>query len=106
MAGAIVQVVGGQTLCSMSCGFEYEGEINLAVVDRDRVAASRLAIWQRLLCSDTRLTGKIDNDVKIWEAHAAKNADFDNDIAPSPVRFVYPFVPESQRVRIVGRDVT
>lgn len=53
--------------------FEFEGEINPAVVDPAQVKQARLDIWREHLADDPRLTGDIDADVAVWREHARDN---------------------------------
>jgi len=86
-------------------GFEYEGEINLAVVDRDLVAATRLDIWREHLTDDARLSGDLDHDIAVWREHAEANRRFDLDADDSPRSHVFPFVPQVERQVWLGHDV-
>lgn len=54
-------------------GFELEGEINLAIVDRDLAKDTRMRLWREHLGGDPRLTGDIDTDVLVWKEHAQRN---------------------------------
>lgn len=85
-------------------GFEYEGEINLAIVDPARVKAARLAIWREHL-GDDRLSGDIDADAALWHEHATHNQACLLDPSAVPRSRVFPFVPRVGRRRITANDV-
>lgn len=85
--------------------FEFEGEINVAVVDAERVKRARLDIWREHLLDDPRLTGDIDGDAAIWREHAAHNAPSLLDPAIVPRSRVFPFEPRSDRRRLTANDV-
>lgn len=85
--------------------FEFEGEINIAMVDAERVKRARLDIWREHLLGDPRLTGDIDGDVAIWREHAALNALSRENPAAAPRSRVFPFEPRSDRRRVTAHDV-
>lgn len=84
-------------------GLEYEGECNLAVVDRDFVARCRLELFRDCLDDDPRLGRSIDEDVGIFHEHAAANAKTPPSHGQHP--FVVPFVPRPRNVGIFHRRV-
>lgn len=86
-------------------GFEFEGEINLAVVDPELVGALRLDIWREHLADDPRLSGDLHRDVAIWKEHAERNAAFDPQRDERPASHVFPFVPSTERSTWLGYDV-
>jgi phosphatidylserine/phosphatidylglycerophosphate/cardiolipin synthase-like enzyme len=92
-------IVDDQFLSVGSCnmndrGYQYEGEINLAVVDPVWVAAQRLDIWREHLHEDPRLGQGIESDVAIWREHADRNRIWQPG-AGQPHSHVFPFVPIS-----------
>lgn len=85
-------------------GFEYEGEINVAEVDPERVRRMRLDIWREHLGEDPRLTGDIAGDVAIWREHAEHNRGA--VAGATPLRsHVVPFVPRADRRVVTARDL-
>lgn len=79
--------------CNMNDrGYQYEGEINLAVVDPQWVAAQRLDIWREHLLDDPRLGQGIERDVAVWKEHADSNRTWAPG-AGRPRAHVFPFVP-------------
>lgn len=92
--------------CNMNDrGFEYEGELNLAVVDADLARRVRLDVWRLHLEGDARLSGEITNDVAIWKEHAEQNRVFDRRAGQMPTSHVFPFEPRASRLLLFGRDV-
>ncbi len=85
-------------------GFEYEGEINIAMVDPERVGRMRLDIWREHLADDPRLTGDIAGDVAIWREHAAHNHGADGG-AGWLRSHVVPFTPRIGRRVVTARDL-
>ncbi len=85
--------------------FEYEGEINLAVVDAEQIKRTRLALWQEHLGHDSRLTGDIDGDVAVWREHAAHNDRCVADPQLSPRSHIFSFEPRADRRRLTAHDV-
>ncbi len=77
--------------------FEYEAEINIAMVDPERVKAARLDIWNEHLNADPRLTGDVDQDMAVWMEHAEHNRRFENGEVDRPRSNVFPFAPRSDR---------
>ncbi len=86
-------------------GFEYEGEINVAVVDPPRVRAWREDIWRSHLANDRRIGGGADSDVAIWMEHAAANRAFARSLSDAPRSKVFPFVPPAGRAILSAPDV-
>lgn len=92
--------------CNMNDrGFEYEGELNLAVVDADLARRVRLDVWRLHLSGDERLSGEIIGDVAVWKEHAERNRSFDRRSGQLPASHIYPFEPRSNRVFLFGSDV-
>jgi phosphatidylserine/phosphatidylglycerophosphate/cardiolipin synthase-like enzyme len=85
-------------------GYQYEGEINLAVVDPPWVAARRLDLWREHLGDDPRLGGGIEADVAIWREHAAANRVWTPGGDP-PRSHVFPFVPVSEPPSLLSSEV-
>jgi len=85
--------------------FEYEGEINLAIVDHAQVQRARLDIWREHLGDAARLTGDIDHDVAVWRAHAAHNDRCGADARLDPRGHVFSFEPRADRRRVTAHDV-
>jgi phosphatidylserine/phosphatidylglycerophosphate/cardiolipin synthase-like enzyme len=85
--------------------FEYEGEINLAIVDSAQVKRARLDIWAEHLGDDPRLTGDIDGDVALWREHAAHNDRCVADRSLTPRSHVFSFEPRADRLRLTASDV-
>lgn len=85
--------------------FEYEGEINLAVVDHAQVKRARLGLWREHLGHDPRLGGDIDGDVAVWREHAAHNDRCVADGRLKPRSHVFSFEPRADRRRLTARDV-
>lgn len=85
--------------------FEYEGEINLAIVDSAQVKRTRLDIWREHLGEDPRLGGDIDADVAIWREHAAHNDRCVADPSLRPLSHVFSFEPRADRLRLTASDV-
>jgi phosphatidylserine/phosphatidylglycerophosphate/cardiolipin synthase-like enzyme len=86
-------------------GFEYEGEINLAVVDPDLVHRFRVELWREHLGGDARVSGDIDADVSVWEEHAERNRVLDPATDGLPESHVFPFTPRRCRKSIMGADI-
>lgn len=84
-------------------GLEYEGECNVAVVDREFVARARLDLFRDYLEADPRLGWSIEDDVRIFHEHAAAN----RNRLPTPHQhpFVVPFVPRPRNRMIFDRRV-
>lgn len=102
---AKLMIVDDRFLTVGSCnindrGFEYEGELNVAVVDPDLVAKARLEIFREHLGDDPRLNGEIINDVRVWTEHARHNAS-----ASAPKSHVFPFKPDAGSLIFVNEDV-
>ncbi len=91
----IFMTVGSANINDRS--FEYEGEINIAMVDPERVKAARLDIWNEHLNEDPRLTGDIDQDMRVWKEHAEHNRRFQNGEVDRPRSNIFPFAPRSDR---------
>ncbi len=93
--------------CNMNDrGLEFEGELNLAVVDAELVKEARLHIFRTHLGGDARLSGAIDNDVAIWKEHAEQNRLHKTNASPKlPTSAIFPFVPRPRERTIFGRDV-
>ncbi len=85
--------------------FEFEGEINLAVVDAAQVKQARLDIWREHLADDPRLTGDIDADVAVWREHTRDNLAVLTAAGQHPRSQVFPFEPRADRRRVTARDV-
>lgn len=84
-------------------GFEFEGEINVAVVDPPTARAMRTSLFREHLEGDARVTGEIDVDLAVWREHATRNAEYRGG-AVRPYSRVFPF--ETQwRPRLFDRDV-
>lgn len=86
-------------------GFEYEGEINVAVVDAGLVRCARLDIWREHLAGDPRLSGDIDRDAAVWHEHAAHNRRALDDPSLRPRSAVVPFEPRADRRALTAADV-
>lgn len=86
-------------------GFEYEGEINVAVVDPVLVGRTRVDIWREHLGGDPRLCGDIEGDVAVWREHADHNRRAQDDPSRAPRSAVYWFEPRDDRVRLTAADV-
>ena len=86
-------------------GFEYEGELNVAVVDAPRIRAWRTRIWCDLLGGEATISGDIDADVRVWTTIAAHNARFEETGTGTPRGLIYPFVPKEGRPLINSRLV-
>lgn len=84
-------------------GFEYEGECNLAIVDRAFVAPCRLDLFRDCLDQDPRLGRSIEEDVVVFREHAAANAK--NPPLHREHPFIVPFVPRPRNAGIFGRRV-
>lgn len=88
-------------------GLEYEGECNVAIVDREFVFRARLDLFRDYLEADPRLGGNLQDDVRIFREHALNNREG----GPVPVTsvsghpFVVPFVPRPRRHMIFDRGV-
>lgn len=80
-------------------GFELEGEINVAIVDPALARETRLRLWREHLGNDPRLTGDIDNDMRVWKEHATRNRGVTTPGSSS----VVPFVPV-ERESVFGRN--
>ncbi len=87
-------------------GFEYEGEINIAVTDPALVSATRLDIWREHLADDPALCGDLGDDIAVWMRHAEANRAWRDGLAEAPASAVQPFVPRPGQLRLVGHDVT
>jgi phosphatidylserine/phosphatidylglycerophosphate/cardiolipin synthase-like enzyme len=85
-------------------GFEFEGELNLAIVDPPLARGLRLDLWRSHLGGDPRIEGDIDADVAVWKEHAARNRSYQVGSEPPQSR-VFPFVPRAKRVILFGHDV-
>ncbi len=86
-------------------GFEFEGELNLAVVDPALARGLRLRLWRDHLGGDPALTGEIDNDVNVWKGHAERNRTYDVVSGAPPASHIFPFVPRAGQRVIFGHDV-
>jgi phosphatidylserine/phosphatidylglycerophosphate/cardiolipin synthase-like enzyme len=87
-------------------GFEFEGEINLAVVDPALARELRLRLFRDHLGeSGAALTGDIDNDVRAWKELAERCRGYDVVSGSPPPGHIFPFVPREQRRVIFGHDV-
>jgi phosphatidylserine/phosphatidylglycerophosphate/cardiolipin synthase-like enzyme len=87
-------------------GFEFEGEINVAVADAGVARQVRLDLWREHLGGDPRLQGEIAADVAIWREHADRNRGYDPDTAEDlPAGNVFPFAPRTRRWMLVGPHV-
>jgi phosphatidylserine/phosphatidylglycerophosphate/cardiolipin synthase-like enzyme len=86
-------------------GFEYEGEINLAVVDAPLVAAARLDLWREHLADDPRLSGDIDGDWAVWREVAAANRHYTEAAVHDPKGNVHPFETRADRRAFTGYDI-
>jgi phosphatidylserine/phosphatidylglycerophosphate/cardiolipin synthase-like enzyme len=87
-------------------GFEFEGEINVAVADAAIARQVRLDLWREHLGGDPRLRGDIAADVAIWREHAERNRAYDPEAAEDlPASNVFPFVPKTRRWMLVGPHV-
>ncbi|HSN96941.1 MAG TPA: phospholipase D-like domain-containing protein, partial [Candidatus Nanopelagicales bacterium] len=87
-------------------GFEYEGEIDVAVADADLARQVRVNLWREHLEDDPRLDGEIGRDLAVWREHAERNRGYDLATADAlPASRVFPFVPEARRWVLVGRHV-
>ncbi len=84
-------------------GLEYEGECNVAVVDRELVARVRLDLFSDYLDRDPRLGWSLDDDVRIFHEHAAANRK--RSMTSNEHPFVVPFVPRPRRRTIFDRRV-
>lgn len=84
-------------------GLEYEGECNLAIVDRDLVARARLDLFRDYLDGDPRLGWSIEDDVRIFHEHAATNRKRLPTQTQHP--YVVPFVPRPRNRMIFNRRV-
>ena len=64
--GAKLMIVDDLFLTVGSCnindrGFEFEGEINVAIADAEFCREARLDLWREHLADDDRLSGDIDS---------------------------------------------
>lgn len=84
-------------------GFEFEGEINVAVVDPNEAWRLRFALFREHLADDPGVTGEIDSDVALFRAHAARNATWQSG-SVRPYSRVFPFETETH-VKLFDRDV-
>lgn len=86
-------------------GFEFEGELNVAVADADLARGSRLRLWRLALGDDAALTGEIERDVALWRERAERNRSYDPVSGSPPPSRVFPFVPREDRRIVFGYDV-
>jgi phospholipase D1/2 len=86
-------------------GFEYEGEINLAVVDPDLVHKFRVELFREHLGDDARVSGDIDADVSVWKEHADRNRALDLERDGLPTSHVFPFTPRAHKTPPFGADI-
>lgn len=87
-------------------GFEYEGELDVAVADADLARRARVDLWREHLGGDPRLSGDIAEDLAIWREHAELNRAYDPQTAADlPTSNVFPFMPRSRRWVLVGPHV-
>jgi phosphatidylserine/phosphatidylglycerophosphate/cardiolipin synthase-like enzyme len=86
-------------------GFEYEGEIDIAVADAALVGPFRVDLWRGHLGGDPRLTGDIPKDVSVWKGHAERNRLYEMDDAAPPESLVFPFTPRAGARTFFARDV-
>lgn len=84
-------------------GLEYEGECNVAVVDREFVTRARLDLFRDYLDRDPRLGWSLDDDVRIFHEHAAANRKRLSTPDQHPI--VVPFVPRPRSRMIFDRRV-
>ena len=86
--------------------FEYEDEINLAVVDPDWVRTQRLRLWREHLHDDPRLTGDIRDDARVWRDHARINPRFERGEIGRPISRVWAFRPPRDTPDFLDRGVS
>jgi len=86
-------------------GFEFEGEINVAVVDPALVKATREALFKDHLDGDPRLSGDLAADVALLREHGARNAAYLRGEQAEPISRIYAFEPRDDRKRIFGHEV-
>jgi phospholipase D1/2 len=84
-------------------GLEYEGECNVAVVDREFVTRARLDLFRDYLDGDPRLGWSLADDVRIFHEYAAANRKRVPMSNQHP--FVVPFVPRPRKRMIFDRRV-
>lgn len=84
-------------------GLEYEGECNVAIVDREFVARTRLDLFRDYLEADPRLGWNLADDVRVFYEHTAINRQRVPEAHAHP--FVVPFVPRPRRRMIFDRRV-
>jgi phosphatidylserine/phosphatidylglycerophosphate/cardiolipin synthase-like enzyme len=86
-------------------GFEFEGELNLAVVDPALAQGLRLRLWRDHLGEGAALTGDIDNDVRVWKEIAERSRAYDVVSGTPPPSHIFPFEPRPNRTVLFGPDV-
>ncbi len=93
--------------CNMNDrGFEFEGELNLAIVDAELAREVRLRVFRTHLADDARLTGVLENDVAVWREHAEQNRSYEPNILADPPRSsIFPFVPQPRERTVFGNQV-
>lgn len=86
-------------------GFEFEGELNIAVADAALAKDLRISLWRSHLGGDDRISGDIDADVALWKEHAEKNRAYDPKSGAPLESHVFPFEPRASRTLVFGHDV-
>ncbi len=84
-------------------GFEYEGELNLAIFDPDLVRRERTRLWRDLLGGSGAISGDIDADSALWSQAADHNARFEETQQGTPMGLVFPFEPQRGEPLVTGR---
>jgi phosphatidylserine/phosphatidylglycerophosphate/cardiolipin synthase-like enzyme len=106
---AKLMIVDDRFLTVGSCnindrGFEYEGEINVAVVDPRLARRLRVELWREHL-GDARVSGDIEADVSVWKERAEQNRRKDPAKDALPASHVFPFTPKQRGTGLFGPDV-
>lgn len=88
-------------------GFDYEGELSLAVVDPDFVARFRADLWREHLGGDPRVRGELAADVAVWKEHAEQNRGYKpgSDRGPPAGGLVFPFTPRRLGRSFFDREI-
>ncbi len=87
-------------------GFDFEGEIDVAVADAALARRVRVDLWREHLGGDARLGADLETDLAVWREHAERNRSFDPEQAGGPpASHVFPFVPRGRRWLLFGPDV-
>ena len=87
-------------------GFDFEGEIDVAVADPALARRVRVDLWREHLDDDARLCGDITVDLAVWRERAERNRAYHPEQASGPpAGHVFPFVPRGRRWMLVGPAV-